>query len=118
MQKIERKIHILDATHQSLGRLATQIAIFLMGKHRVDFFPNKDVGDFVEVLHVGQMKVTGKKMDQKIYRHHSGYPGGLKETPMKQIFGKNPAKVLQQAVSRMLPKNSHRVPRLKRLICK
>ncbi|PJA47609.1 50S ribosomal protein L13 [Candidatus Uhrbacteria bacterium CG_4_9_14_3_um_filter_36_7] len=114
----ERQKHIIDATGQPLGRLASHIAHLLIGKHKPAYSPNIDIGDFVEVHFISKVTLTGKKMDQKIRRHHSGYPGGLKEIPIKTIFANKPEQILIDAVSRMLPKNSHRPTRLKRLICK
>jgi len=112
---MERKTHIIDATDKVLGRLATEIAIILRGKHRPDFFPYKDMGDFVTVKNVGKIKVTGKKMEQKIYFRHSEYLGGLKEIPLKTLFKTNPAEVLKKAVFGMLPKNKLRAKMIKRL---
>jgi len=112
---MERKTHIIDATGKVLGRLATQIAVFLRGKHKPDFFPYKDMGDFVVVKNVGKLKITGKKMDQKKYFRHSGYPGGAKETLLKTLFKTKPQEVLKRAVWGMLPKNKLRAKMIKRL---
>ena len=112
---MERGTHTIDATDKVLGRLAVDIAILLRGKHRPDFFPNKDMGDFVVVKNVEKMKFTGKKMEKKIYYHHSGYLGGLKAVPLKRIFKKNPPSVLKMAVFGMLPKNKLRAKAIKRL---
>lgn len=112
---MQRNTHKIDATGKTPGRLAAEIAPLLIGKHKVDYQPNIDSGDFVQVENASQMKITGKKMDQKVYRHHSGHPGGLKEILLKKIWSQNPANVLEQAVSRMLPKNKLRPERLKRL---
>ncbi len=112
---MERKTHIIDATGQPLGRLATKIAVLLRGKHKPSFFPHKDVGDFVEVRNVEKMVFTGKKFYQKIYYHHSGYPGGLKARRLEELFKKDPARVLRLAVYRMLPKNKLRAKQIKRL---
>lgn len=105
MEKIKRKEHILDAKGKSLGRLASQIAILLQGKHKPIYRPYLDVGDKVIVKNIKKVKFTGKKFEQKVYKRHSGYPGGLKIIPLKDLFKKDPEKVLRLAVKRMLPKN-------------
>lgn len=110
-----RKTHIIDATNKVLGRLATQIAILLRGKHKPDFVPNKDMGDFIVVKNIEKIKITGKKMEQKKYFHHSGYLGGLKEIPLKKLFEKEPREVFKKAVFGMLPKNKLRAVQIKRL---
>lgn len=115
MEDIKREIYKVDATDQVLGRMAVDIATHLIGKHRPNYQPHIDSGDIVEVENVVKMKVTGKKMEQKKYYRHSGYPGGIKEKTMEVMFNENPAKVLEAAVSRMLPKTKHRTERLKRL---
>lgn len=115
MIKIERKTHTLDATNQVLGRLASKIAQLLIGKGKESYRPNIDVGDIVIVKNTKKMKITGQKLDQKLYYHHSGYPGGLKTKKMGQVFAKNPDQVLHKAVYNMLPKNKLRKPRIKRL---
>ena len=112
---MKRDTHIIDATGKILGRLASEIVILLRGKHRPDFLPYKDMGDFVTVKNVGKIKVTGKKMEQKIYFRHSEYLGGLKEIPLKTLFKTNPAEVLKKAVFGMLPKNKLRARMIKRL---
>lgn len=118
MAKIERKVHVLDAAGQAPGRLASQIAHLLIGKHKVDFLPNVDAGDIVEVVNAAKVKVTGQKLEQKKYFHHTGAPGGLRTKAMKTAMAEDPTQVITRAVSRMLPKNSHRTPRLKRLTVK
>lgn len=110
-----RKTHIIDATNKVLGRLATQIAILLRGKHKPDFVPNKDMGDFIVVKNIEKIKITGKKMEQKKYFHHSGYLGGLKEISLKKLFEKEPREVFKKAVFGMLPKNKLRAVQIKRL---
>lgn len=112
---MERKTHTIDAAGKVLGRLATEIAILLRGKNKPDFVLNKDMGDFVIVKNFDKIKFTGKKFEQKIYYHHTGYLGGLKETPLKKLFEKNPAEVLKKAVFGMLPKNKLRARQIKRL---
>jgi large subunit ribosomal protein L13 len=112
---MKRNTHVIDATNRVLGRLASEIAILLRGKHKPDFTPHKDGGDFVKVKNIDKMKFTGKKMTNKIYYHYSGYPGGLKATPLKELFRKNPGEVLRKAVWGMLPKNKLRAQQIKRL---
>jgi len=115
MLKIDRKTHNIDATDQVLGRLATQIATLLIGKGKESYRPNIDNGDIVIVKNTKKMKITGKKLDQKLYYHHSGYPGGLKTKKIGDVFKNDPNQVLHKAVSNMLPKNKLRKPRIKRL---
>ncbi|MDD4901156.1 MAG: 50S ribosomal protein L13 [Patescibacteria group bacterium] len=113
MIKIERKIHKLDAKGQAVGRLASQIALILRGKNKVDYTPYLDMGDIVQVDNIDKFKFSGKKIEQKKYHSYSGYPGGLKTRKMKNI---KPSQILIKAVKDMLPKNSHRVNMLKRII--
>ena len=115
MTNAERKTVTLDATDKILGRFATEIAMALMGKNSVAFQPHVDAGDNVVVANVGMLVVTGRKMAQKLYRHHTGHPGGLRTKTMAAMWQKSPADVLRFAVSRMLPKNKHRKERLMRL---
>ncbi len=115
---INRANHELDATGQAPGRLATQIAMILRGKNKPDFAPHIDGGDFVYVLNADKLKFTGKKLEQKDYFHHTQYPGGLKRTPMKHVFVKDPGEVIRRAVYGMLPKNKLRDGMMKRLIIK
>ena len=112
---MKRNTHTVDATAKILGRLATEIAVLLRGKHKPDFVPYKDMGDFVVVKNVDKIKFTGRKMEQKKYYRHSGYPGGLKEIPLKKIFDRSPSEVLKKAVWGMLPKNRLRKEQIKRL---
>lgn len=112
---MKREIHTIDASGKVLGRLATEITILLRGKHKPNFQPNKDMGDFVTVKNVDQIRFTGKKIDKKKYYRHSGYPGGLIEISLKRLFEKNPSKVLKMAVMGMLPKNKLREKQIKRL---
>ena len=109
------KIHTIDAGDKILGRLAVQIALLLRGKHKSDFVPYKDVGDFVVVRNVERLKFTGKKLEKKKYYRHTGYLGGLKETPLKKLFQDNPEEVLRKAVFGMLPKNKLRSRLIKKL---
>ena len=112
---MERKTHTIDATGKVLGRLAGEIAILLRGKHKPDFAPNKDVGDFVIVRNLDKLRITGKKLEQEKYYRHSGYLGHLKEIPLKKEFYENPAKVLRKTIYGMLPKNKVRPKQIKRL---
>lgn len=116
VKPVVRAKHELDATGKVLGRLSTQIATLLRGKNKVTFRPHEDAGDIVTVKHIENLHVTGNKMNQKIYYQFSGYPGGLKEALLKDVWAKNPAWVLRRAVERMLPKNRLRKAMLKRLI--
>ena len=116
--QIQRSKHQIDATGKTAGRLATEIATILIGKHKPTYQPNWDMGDFVEVSHVDKMVFSGKKIDQKMHHSHSGYLGGLKLISIRSLLAKNPGKILSHAVSSILPKNNLRTPRLKRLIIK
>ena len=112
---IERKWYIIDAANKPLGRVATEAAKLLRGKHKPTFTPNLDVGDHVIILNCNQVILTGNKLNQKIYRHHSGYIGGMKETPAKDMLEKNPEKAMMLAVKGMLPHNSLGAQQLKKL---
>ncbi len=101
---IEKKWYVVDATGHTLGRLASEIASVLRGKNKPIFTPHIDTGDYVIVINAEKVKVTGKKLDQKIYYHHSGYVGGMKETTLKEMLQKKPAYVMEHAVKGMLPK--------------
>ncbi len=116
--EIARDIHTIDAEGKAPGRLATEVATLLIGKHKPSFQPNIDAGDHVQVINAAKMKITGKKLEQKKYYRHSGYAGGLKTTAMKDVWESDPAEVLRKAVSRMLPKNKQRTERMKRLVVK
>lgn len=104
--EIERRWHVFDATGQTLGRLSTQIAELLRGKHKVYFVPHLDVGDFVVVVNAEKIRVTGNKLEEKIYYRHSGYPGGLKEVTLGKQLKVHPTRVIEHAVRGMLPHNS------------
>ena len=103
---IERKWLLIDAEGKTLGRLATEVARLLRGKHKPTFTPFLDTGDYVIVINASKMVLTGNKLDQKKYRHHTGYPGGLKEVDYRTLMAKNPEKALELAVKGMLPMNS------------
>jgi len=100
-----RKWILVDATGQVLGRLASQIAVRLRGKHLPTFTPHVDVGDFVVVINAEKVRLTGRKWDQKVYRRHSGYMGGLKETSARKMLQEHPERLIYYAVKGMLPKN-------------
>ena len=102
--KIERKWYVVDAEGQTLGRLASEVAKVLRGKNKPVYTPHVDTGDYVIIVNADKVAVTGKKMDQKIYYHHSDYVGGMKETILKEMMAKKPEKVLELAVKGMLPK--------------
>jgi len=114
-KSITRKKHTIDAQGKILGRLASEVAVLLRGKYKVDFTPHVDNGDIVEIKNADKIKVTGNKMENKIYYHHSNYPGGLKETKLKKLFAENPEEVIKKAVWNMLPKNKLRAKVIKRL---
>lgn len=101
---IERKWYVVDATGYTLGRLASEVAKVLRGKNKPIFTPHMDCGDYVIVVNAEHVKVTGKKLDQKIYYHHSDYVGGMKETTLREMMAKKPEKVVELAVKGMLPK--------------
>ena len=101
---LERKGYVLDATNMTLGRLASEVAKVLRGKNKAIFTPHIDTGDYVIVINASKVKVTGRKLDQKIYYHHSDYVGGMKETTLREMLAKKPEKVVELAVKGMLPK--------------
>lgn len=116
--KINRQHHSIDASDRVAGRLASEIAILLMGKHKIEYQPDLNQGDYVEVENVSKLKFSGKKMEQKVYYRTSGYPGGLKKTTLNKIFKDKPEEVLRKMVLRMLPKNKLRKEMIKRLTIK
>jgi large subunit ribosomal protein L13 len=101
---IERKWHIVDAQDVVLGRLASQVAMILMGKNKPSYTPFLDTGDHVIVINASKVRLTGRKEEQKIYRQHSGYPGGLREVSARKVRATRPIKMIEDAVSGMLPK--------------
>jgi large subunit ribosomal protein L13 len=101
---IERKWYVVDATGHTLGRLSSEIATILRGKNKPTFTPHIDTGDYVIVVNADKIKVTGKKLEQKIYYNHSDYPGGMRETTLAQMMAKKPTEVILLAVKGMLPK--------------
>jgi large subunit ribosomal protein L13 len=102
---IQREWFVVDAKDQTLGRLATQVATLLRGKHKPIYAPHMDVGDFVIVINADKIRVTGNKLDQKIYYRHSGYPGGLRSRTLRELQARFPDRVIRLAVRGMLPKN-------------
>ena len=105
-ETVERKWYVIDAEGVALGRLATKVAAVLRGKHKPTFTPNVDTGDFVIVLNTDKVVLTGKKLEDKFYRYHSGYIGGLKEIPYKKLMAEKSDLAVYEAVKGMLPKNS------------
>lgn len=103
--EIERKWYVVDAEGQTLGRLATRIAIILRGKHKPIYSPHLDTGDFVIVVNADKIRVTGQKMGQKMYYRYSGYRSGLTETPLAELMAKHPTRAIEFAVKGMLPRN-------------
>jgi large subunit ribosomal protein L13 len=103
--EVEREWYVVDASGQTLGRLSTQVARILRGKHKPTYSPAVDVGDYVIVVNAEKVHVTGRKLDQKMYYHYSGYPGGLKKTTLRDLRQKFPTRVIEHAVRGMLPKN-------------
>jgi len=103
---IERQWHMIDASGKTLGRLATQIAKLLMGKHKPIFTPSMDAGDFVVVINADKIQVSGNKAQQKLYYRHSGYPGGFKSISLEKLMQTNPTRVIKHAVNGMLPHTS------------
>ena len=101
---IDRKWYVVDATDMTLGRLASEVAKVFRGKNKAIFTPHIDTGDYVIVINAAKVKVTGRKLDQKIYYHHSDYVGGMKETTLREMMAKKPEKVIELAVKGMLPK--------------
>ena len=101
---IDRKWYVVDATDVALGRLASEVAKVLRGKNKPTYTPHMDTGDYVVVINAEKVKITGKKLDQKIYYHHSDYVGGMKETTLREMLAKKPEEVIEHAVKGMLPK--------------
>ena len=102
---IDRKWWVIDAADKTLGRLATEVAVLLKGKHKPTYTPHIDVGDYVIVVNAAKVRVTGNKLTQKIYYRHSQYPGGLKSTSLKRMMETHPTRVIEHAVKGMLPHN-------------
>lgn len=113
---MERKYHLFDAQGKVLGRLSTEIAKTLSGRNKVDYIPHIDGGDFAVVINAAQIRVTGNKLEGKIYHKYSGYPGGISSIALKDLLVKDSTKVIQNAVYGMLPKNKLRDKMMKRLL--
>lgn len=104
-KEVESKWYVIDAEGKTLGRLAAKIATILRGKHKPEYTPNMPVGDYVIVINAAKVKLTGKKLEDKIYTRYSGYPGGLKRIPAGEMLKRHPERVIERAVKGMLPKN-------------
>jgi large subunit ribosomal protein L13 len=113
--EIEREWHVINASDKVLGRLATQVANILMGKHKPMFSPNLDTGDFVVIINAEKIRITGNKAKQKLYYRHSGYPGGLKSISFEKMMQTNPVRVIEHAVKGMLPHNRLGAKMIKKL---
>lgn len=111
----QEKWYVVDARGQVLGRVASRVARLLMGKHKVRYTPSLDCGDHVVVINARGVRLTGKKLDQKVYRWHTGYPGGLKEVKARHRFDERPEQVVREAILGMLPKNKLHQRRAKKL---
>lgn len=103
--EIEKKWWLINAEGKTLGRLATEVAVLLRGKRKPEYANFMDCGDYVIVINAGKINITGKKLDQKVYYSHSGYPGGIKVKTLKELMEKNPEEVIRKAVKGMIPKN-------------
>jgi large subunit ribosomal protein L13 len=114
-EEVVRSWYVIDAADQTLGRLSSEIASILRGKHKPTYTPHVDTGDFVVVINADKIQLTGNKLDQKMYRHHSGYPGGLKEMTYRLLMQKKPEKAIEIAVKGMLPHNRLGARMLKKL---
>ncbi len=113
--EVERKWYVVDAKDAVLGRLATKIATYLRGKNKPVFTPNVDTGDFIIVINADKIRLTGRKLDNKVYYHHTGYIGGIKAQTAKSMMEKTPEKIIEKAVWGMLPKNTLGKQMLKKL---
>lgn len=114
-KEIKRKWHFIDAKGKILGRISTNIVTLLMGKHKKEFSKHMDMGDFVVVINAKDVELTGNKFSQKVYRGHSGYPGGFKEVQISKLLKEAPTKIIEKSVSGMLPENRLKRDRLARL---
>ena len=114
-EDVQRDLHVIDATDKVLGRMASRIAMILQGKTKPIYTPHVDTGDFVVVTNAEKIKLTGNKMNEKVYYTHSGYPGGFKEIPIKKWMEKHPDRIVNLAVKRMLPKTKLGSAMLKKL---
>ncbi|HLR35678.1 MAG TPA: 50S ribosomal protein L13 [Tissierellales bacterium] len=105
IDEVEKKWYVIDAEGKVLGRLASEVAMLLRGKHKPIYTPHTDTGDYVIIVNADKVVLTGKKLEQKHYRYHTGHPGGLKEVPYERLMERNPEKAIELAVKGMLPKN-------------
>jgi large subunit ribosomal protein L13 len=112
---IQRQWHVLDASGQTLGKLATKAATLLLGKHKPIFTPHLDTGDFVVIINAAKVSFSGNKEEKKLYYRHSGYPGGLKKVSLEEMLQADPTRVIEKAVKGMLPTNRLRAVRMKKL---
>ncbi|WP_053943079.1 50S ribosomal protein L13 [Kallipyga gabonensis] len=103
--EVERKWYVVDATDQIVGRLATNVAAVLRGKHKPTFTPNVDTGDYVIIVNADKVRLTGNKENKKTYRYHTGFPGGIREIPYAELLEKHPERILEKAIKGMLPHN-------------
>ncbi len=115
VSEIKHDWYLIDAEGATLGRLSTQIATLLQGKHKADFTPHLDMADNIVIINAAKIRVTGNKLDDKKYYRHSGYPGGIKEASLAQKLTKDPVEVIELAVKRMLPQNKLKAVRMKHL---
>ena len=115
VKEIKRNWHLVDAKDAILGRMASNISSLLIGKHKVNYAPQMDMGDYVVVINAKKIQVTGRKENQKVYHHHSGYPGGFKEIAFAKLKKEQPEKIIELAVKRMLPTNRLKDKRMRRL---
>ncbi|MEA3249630.1 MAG: 50S ribosomal protein L13 [Patescibacteria group bacterium] len=113
--EIKRELVKIDATGRSIGRVASEAAVLLQGKHKPQYEPHIDLGDTVEIRNAAKVNIIGDKLEQKTYYRYSGWPGGLKERKLKDVMAKDPAEAMKRAVNNMLPKNKLRKGRMKRL---
>lgn len=113
--KVEKKWHFIDATDKTLGRLAAQIAPLLLGKNKPEYAPNAELGDKVVITNAEKIRVTGKKETDKIYYHHTGFPGGIREETLGKLRDRKPTEILKRAIIGMLPKNKLRQERMENL---
>ncbi len=112
---VKREWHVIDAADKTMGRLSTQVARLLMGKHRPTYTPSQDTGDFVVIINADKVRVTGKKAQQKMYYRHSGYPGGFKSISLEKMMQQHPTRALEHAVKGMLPHTRLGARMIKRL---
>jgi len=115
VQDVTRKWHRINAADYTLGRLCSRVAKVLAGRHKIDYTPSVDMGDFVVIINAAKIKLSGRKLDQKKYTRYSGYPGGITTTSMRTMFENTPDRIFQEAIRGMLPKTKHAKSMLRRL---